>query len=115
MSHPSLSTLGKLENLLRVTNLTITRVSYLCAQYGISSCFEANLSRATKGGRPLPPDADLARRGLLLKIENLIQQAKPFELSFSNTDAVKQILDRIDDGGLWFAVVDTTEPVPTTE
>ncbi len=112
--HASLSTLGKTESLLRTTNLNVTRIARLAELSGISSCSEASLSRALKGGKGLPPESDRELREMILRIESLIEKAKPFELSFNDPVATKQILDNVASGRMWFAIItDTTEPVPT--
>jgi hypothetical protein len=109
----SLSTLGKVETLLRETDINTTRLSALCFLYGIDGCSEASLSRALKGGR-LSAETDKDLRQLVLKIEQLIASARPIQLSFREPEKIKQWLDDLTAGKLWFAVVDGIGEVPAT-
>jgi|SRR5882762_4072660 len=93
----SLSTFSKLETLLRTTNLTPTRFSALCKLCNIGGMSDASLNRAIQR-RNFSNEVDLTVRELLLKLEDLIERAKPFPVSFENVESISFLLTVVEMG-----------------
>jgi hypothetical protein len=65
--------------------------------YGFSGITTQWVSRTLQSGK-MPHDTAIAIRPLVLKIENLIQRAEPFPVSFENIELVQNLLDAIGEG-----------------
>jgi hypothetical protein len=96
MSDGSLGTFTKSKNLLR-TSLSATEFVGLCQLYGFEGVTNAWLSRTLKSGK-LNHDTDKTLRHLILRIEDLIERARPFPVAFENSEHIKLLLDVISDG-----------------
>ena len=91
------STFGKLQQLLQETDLIPNQFVSLCNLYGVEIS-NATLSRAIKGGKFNNHETDEMLRPLILKLEDLVQRAAPFRISFENAEDTKLILDVLDLG-----------------
>jgi hypothetical protein len=91
------STIIKIENLLRQTNLNAARLSVLCSLYGLKGLSDSSIARSTQL-KKLSNSVDLQLRPLVLKIENLISRAEPFPISFVDPEHIKTLLDAVDLG-----------------
>ena len=96
MGDGTLGTFTKLQNLLRL-NLSATQFVGLCQAYGFDGITNAWFSRTLKTGK-LNHDTDKLLRPLILRIEDLVERARPFPVSFQNSEHVKLLLDVIADG-----------------
>lgn len=91
------STFGKLQTLLQESGLLPTQFVALCNAFGIEIS-NATLSRAVKAGRFNNHQTDEMLRPLVLKLEDLVQRAAPFQVSFEDAENMKLVLDIIDLG-----------------
>ena len=91
------STFGKLQQLLQETDLIPNQFVSLCNLYGVEIS-NATLSRAIKAGKFNNHETDEMLRPLILKLEDLVQRAAPFRISFENAEDTKLILDVLDLG-----------------
>jgi hypothetical protein len=91
------STFGKLRVLLQETGLLPTQFIALCGAYGIEIS-NATLSRAIKAGRFNNHETDEMLRPLILKLEDLVERAKPFPIALDDADHIKLLLDIIGRG-----------------
>jgi hypothetical protein len=87
----SYDTFTKLENLLRTTSLTPTKFSALCRWYEVKGMSDASLNRALQR-KSFSHEVDLAIRPIILEIEDLIERAKPFSISFDDIEGVYLML-----------------------
>jgi hypothetical protein len=91
------STFGKLQKLLRETDLLPIQFVALCNVFGIQVS-NALISRAIKAGQFNNHETDEMLRPLVLKLEDVVERAAPFTISFENAESTKLILDVIDLG-----------------
>ncbi len=107
----SLSTITKLQNLLRPNSgaLKPMQFSELCRAYGLAGITTQWLSRTLKSNK-LNHDTDAALRPLVLVVEDLVQRALPFRLSFDDVECVKLLLDFLNDGHTLRVDLQLTEP-----
>ena len=93
----SWTTMHKLQNLLQTTRLTATQFTAIINEFGIDMV-PSTMSRALKAGKFTSHEVDQMLRPIVLKIEDLVERAAPFEISFESAETTKIILDLIDLG-----------------
>ena len=93
----SCDTFTKFINLRDTTNLTNTRFTALCSLFRIEGMSDASLNRALQR-KSFNHDVDVAVRPLVLLIEELIEAAKPFPISFENVEQIHTLLSLFNDG-----------------
>ena len=91
------STFGKLQTLLQETTLLPTQFVALCNAYEIEIS-NALISRAIKAGKFNNHETDEMLRPLVLKLEDLVERAWPFPVSFEDSEHVRFLLDAINTG-----------------
>jgi hypothetical protein len=92
----SLSTIARIEKLLRETNLNAAKFSVLCSLYGIKFS-DSSLARATQLQR-LNDAMEKQLNPLVRRIEDLIERGKPFAVSFANPEQTKDLMDLVAGG-----------------
>lgn len=78
-------------------NLLPVQFTALANAYGIEIS-NATISRVIKNGQFNNHETDQMLRPLILKLDDLVQRAAPFKVSFEDAEATKLVLDVIDLG-----------------
>jgi hypothetical protein len=91
------STFDKFQLLRQEAGLTQIQFIALCNAYGIEIS-NATISRAIKVGKFSNHETSEMLRPLVLKLEDLVERAAPFKVSFEDADATKLVLDILDLG-----------------
>ena len=91
------STIGKLMFLHETAGLLPIQFTGICHAYGIDIS-NATISRAMKNANFTNHETSEMLRPLVLKLEDLVQRAKPFPISFADPEITKLVLDVINDG-----------------
>lgn len=90
----TLSTTHKLRNLLRTTNLNVTRFSAICREHGLTKGFsDPSINRALQLGRFPSQKMDDEIRVIVLRMEKLVAFMQPFRVSFEDADQVHTMLE----------------------
>lgn len=111
----TLSTLGKIQTLLRTTDLNTARLSTLASLYKIEGASEASLSRALKSGKSLGHGTEEGLAILVFKLERLIASSAPVEIYFGDPEKIKQWLDDLEQGKLCFLVISSEDGDPSQQ
>jgi hypothetical protein len=98
-SRETIAILRKLlhQNSAGVADVKAINFAELCQAYGLTGITTQWISRTLKNNK-LNHDTDAALRPLVLLIEELVQRAKPYPISFDNIEHIKMLLDLFNDG-----------------
>lgn len=88
----TLSTVSKLAQLIRTTNLNLTRASAIFETFGLTGVSDSNLNRAIQRGKFPSQKMDDEIRAVVLRMEGLVKFLKPFQPSFENAEMVHVML-----------------------
>jgi len=88
----TLNTFTKFDNLLR--HMSATELSTLFQIFGFDFVSTQWISRVSKAGK-FNLDVDQKLRPLVLRIEDLIERARPIPVSFENAENIRFLLDII--------------------
>jgi hypothetical protein len=78
-------------------NLLPVQFTALCNAYGIEIS-NATISRAIKNGHFNNHETSEMLRPLILKLDDLVERARPFPVAFENSEHIKTLLDSIEVG-----------------
>jgi hypothetical protein len=95
MSAGALDTYTKFQNLLRL--MSATECADLFQAFGFDFVTTQWISRVTKVGK-FNNDVDQKLKPLILRVEDLIERARPFPVAFENSEHINTLLDAIDLG-----------------
>lgn len=89
----TLSTVSKLAQLIRTTNLNLTRASAIFETFGLTGVSDSNLNRAIQRGKFPSQKMDDEIREIVLRMERLVKFLKPFKPSFEDAGTVHTMLE----------------------
>lgn len=89
----TLSTVSKLAQLMRTTNLNLTRASAIFEAFGLTGVSDSNLNRAIQRGKFPSQKMDDEIRLIVLSMEGLVKFLKPFQPSFESAEMVHTMLE----------------------
>ena len=83
----------KLNDGLQLRGMSVETFAKLAVLFDIPKASKAKLYEAFRGGKALDNETALRLWKLWERIEDLIERAQPFSLSFENAEATKIVLD----------------------
>lgn len=86
----------KLNEGLQINGMSVEHFAALAAHYNVLKASKAKLYESFRGGKALDHDTALTLWQLWLKVLDLIERARPFELGFKNPENTKFLLDLLD-------------------